>query len=58
VDEEVAPGNVEVLYVHAQLLGLARELKLRDGDRGHVSYARLHRALLSGLLRNVGTRTD
>ncbi|MCP5152277.1 MAG: ATP-dependent RNA helicase HrpA, partial [Chromatiales bacterium] len=41
--------------VHEQLAGLAREAGLHIGARG-APYARLHRALVAGLLRNVGFR--
>lgn len=39
--------------VHDQLKQVAAELGLRRGRRGGA-YARIHKALLSGLLRNVG----
>jgi ATP-dependent helicase HrpA len=39
--------------VHDQLKQIAAELGLRRGRRG-AAYARIHKALLTGLLRNVG----
>jgi len=43
--------------VHLQLSGLAREMRLHALTRP-ADYAQVHRALLAGLLRNVGQRTD
>jgi len=48
----------EWLDVHAQLVALARELKLGGAGERPASHAHLHRALLSGLLRNVGARAE
>ncbi len=43
--------------VHAQLAELAAEMGLRRTARP-ATYARLHRAILAGLLRNVGVRDE
>ena len=43
--------------VHDQLRQAARDIRLK-GKRKAPTYARVHRALLAGLVRNVGMRSD
>ena len=43
--------------VHDQLRQAARDIRL-EGARKAPTYGRLHRALLAGLVRNVGMRSD
>ena len=43
--------------VHDQLRQAARDIRLK-GERKAPTYGRVHRALLAGLVRNVGMRSD
>ena len=44
--------------VHDQLRHALRDIRRLGGERKTPTYGRVHRALLSGLVRNVGARAD